>query len=214
MRLFSYFRSSAAYRVRIALNLKGISCDQVPVHLGRGEQRRDDYRAINPQGLVPALEVEGKLLTQSLPIIEYLDEAHKEPPLLPADPLDRAYVRALALIIAADVHPIQNLRILNHLRDELGQDGAGVAAWYNHWIATGLRSFEAMIAADPRSGQFCFGDAPGLADLVLVPQVFNAGRYALDMSPYPTINRIVARCNDHPAFIAAHPANQPDSEPL
>ncbi|HYE40145.1 MAG TPA: maleylacetoacetate isomerase, partial [Ramlibacter sp.] len=161
MKLYGYFRSSAAYRVRIALNLKGLSAEQVPVHLRKGEQRAPPYAARNPQKLVPALETDdGALLTQSLAIIEWLEEVHPQPPLLPSDPLDRARVRALALSIACDIHPVNNLRVLLHLRDALGQDQEARDDWYRHWIGVGFDGLEAMLADDPRSGTFCHGDTP------------------------------------------------------
>ncbi len=210
--LHGYYRSSAAFRVRIALNLKGLAYRQVPHHLRKGEQRSPDYLALNPQGLVPALTIDGLLLTQSLAIIDYLDETRGTPPLLPQAPADRALVRAMAQLVACDIHPIDNLRVLTYLRGVLDQDEAAVKAWYNHWIATGFAALEAVLARDPRCGRFCFGDAPGLADICLVPQVVNAGNYHLDLVPYPTIQRIFAACMAHPAFAAAHPARQPDAE--
>ncbi len=207
-----YYRSSAAYRVRIALNLKRLSYDYAPHHLRNGAQNAPAYRALNPQGLIPALEDGGQVLTQSLAIIEYLDEAYPEPPLLPQSAADRAYVRSLAQIIACDIHPIDNLRVLKYLRDPLGTDEAAVADWYNHWLALGFASLEAMLARDPRTGRFCFGDAPGLADILLIPQMFNAGNYKLDLSPYPILCRINAACLALEPFAAAHPSCQPDSE--
>jgi maleylacetoacetate isomerase len=212
MKLYGFFRSSAAFRVRIALNLKGLSYDDAFIHLRRGDQAQPAYRGVNPQGLVPALEADGTTLIQSLAIIEYLDERHPEPPLLPADPAGRARVRALADIVACDIHPINNLRVLRYLMRPLGHDEATVASWYNHWIAAGFEAFEALLAGDPRTGAFCHGDRPGLADIALVPQVYNSGRYALDLSPYPTIARIYRSCLALDPFIKAHPDAQPDRE--
>jgi maleylacetoacetate isomerase len=213
MKLYGFFRSSAAFRVRIALNLKGLAYDDAFVHLRRGDQARPDYRRINPQGLVPALETDdGRRLIQSLAIIEYLDERHPEPPLLPADPAAKARVRALADIVACDIHPINNLRVLRYLTRQLGQDETAVASWYNHWIATGFEALEALLADDPQTGTFCHGDRPGLADIALVPQVYNSERYALDLAPYPTIARIYRSCLALAPFIKAHPDAQPDRE--
>jgi maleylacetoacetate isomerase len=212
MRLYSFFRSSAAFRVRIALNLKSIAYETVAIHLRRNDQSKPDYRAVNPQGLVPTLEDDGRKLIQSLAIIEYLDEVRPEPPLLPKDPADRARVRALAEIVACDIHPINNLRVLRHLTHELGHDEAAIAKWYNHWIAAGFEALEPLLAGDTRTGNFCHGGSPSLADIALVPQVVNAERYRLDLSPYPTLSRIFENCMRLEAFIAAHPKNQPDYE--
>ncbi|MDO4682429.1 MAG: maleylacetoacetate isomerase [Lautropia sp.] len=214
MKLYTYFRSSAAYRVRIALNLKGLPYESVPVHLVRdgGEQRQPAYRALNPAGLVPALVDQGEVLTQSLAIIEYLDEQHPTPALLPEGALDRARVRALAQTIACDTHPLNNLRVLQYLGKVLGADEAARQAWYRHWVAEGLGAVERLLAADPRTGDFCHGNAPGLADCCLVPQVFNARRFDCDLSGMPVIQRIVARCESLPAFQQAAPEQQPDVE--
>lgn len=212
MKLYGYFRSSAAFRVRIALNLKGLTYETASIHLRRGDQTRSDYRAVNPQGLVPALEIDGRTLTQSLAIIEYLDETRREPPLLPGTPAERARVRTLAEIVASDIHPINNLRVLRYLARNYGRDEAAIGDWYNYWIDTGFQALEALLAGDPATGAFCHGDRPGLADITLVPQVVNAERYRLDMTPYPTIARIFAACMELPAFRAAHPDNQPDRE--
>ena len=212
MILHGYFRSSAAFRVRIALNLKGLAYGHVPHHLRHGGQRDSDYLRLNPQGLVPALEDDGRVLTQSLAIVEYLNETHPTPPLLPADAADRAHVRALAQIVACDIHPIDNLRVLKYLRDPIGADEATVRAWYNHWIALGFDAIEAILANDPRTGRFCHGDAPGLADICLVPQIVNAGTFKLDLTPYPAIRRIFDACMALDAFADAHPAKQPDAE--
>lgn len=212
MKIYDYFRSSAAYRLRIALNLKGLTADRSFIHLRRKEQAAPGYLAVNPMGLVPALEVDGRTLTQSLAIIEYLDETHPTPALLPRDPLDRAWVRSVALAVACDIHPVNNLRILNHLRDALGQDEAAGNGWYAHWVAEGFRGLEAMLANDDRVGRFCFGDEPSLADICLVPQVFNAERMNCPLDPYPTIRRIAAAARALPAFQAAEPGRQPDAE--
>lgn len=212
MKFYGYFRSSAAFRVRIALNLKGLAYETAAIHLRRGDQTRPDYRRVNPQGLVPALEIDGHTLIQSLAIIEYLDETYPAPPLLPATRAERARVRALAEIVACDIHPINNLRVLRYLARSYGRDEADIGIWYNHWIDAGFQALEALLAGDPATGAFCHGDRPGLADIALVPQVVNADRYRLDMTPYPTIARIFAACIDLPAFRAAHPDNQPDRE--
>jgi maleylacetoacetate isomerase len=198
--------------VRIALNLKGLGHEDAFIHLRRGDQRGRDYLGVNPQGLVPALEIDGQTLIQSLAIIEYLDETHPEPPFLPADPAGRARVRGLADIVACDIHPINNLRVLRYLSRPLGHDQAAIETWYNHWIAAGFAALERLLAEDRRSGAFCYGDNPGLADIALVPQVVNSERYRLDLSPYPTISRIYANCMQLDAFAAAHPNNQPDRD--
>lgn len=213
MKLHGYFRSSAAFRVRIALNLKGLAYDNAFVHLRKGDQRSVAYLGLNPQALVPALEDGAHLLTQSLAIVEYLDETHPAMPLLPKTPPERARVRALAQIVACDIHPIDNLRVLQYLAKELGADEAAVGRWFNHWITTGFTGLEAMLAKDAATGRFCHGDTPGLADICLVPQVFNSMRYALDLGPYPTIQRIHKACMALPAFDQAQPSKQPDAEP-
>lgn len=214
MKLYGYFRSSAAFRVRIALNLKKLDYESAFIHLRRGDQRQPGFLDVNPQGLVPALETDDALLIQSLPVIEYLDETYPSPPLLPHDAKGRARVRALAAIVACDIHPINNLRVLRYLLRPLGHDEAAVETWYNHWIAEGFGALERLLAGDGQTGRFCHGDTPGLADVVLVPQVFNAHRYqSLDLTPYPTIVRIYETCLDIDAFAAAHPDRQPDREP-
>lgn len=215
MKLYTYFRSSAAYRVRIALNLKGLAYESVPVHLlrGGGEQLQPAYRAVNPAALIPSLEDDnGTTLTQSMAIIEYLDETHPAVPLLPADPLGRARVRALASTIACDIHPLGNLRVLKYLVHQLKVTDEAKAEWSRHWIGEGFGALEAMLAASPETGRFCHGDTPTLADCCLVPQVFNALRFEVDMSRFPTIARIHAACGELDAFAAAHPSRQPDSE--
>ncbi len=213
MKLYGFFRSSAAFRVRIALNLKGLAYDGVSIHLRRNDQAKPDYRGINPQSLVPTLEDGGETLIQSLAIIEYLDEIHPNPPLLPQAPGERARVRALADIVACDIHPINNLRVLRYLTHSFGRSESDIAVWYNHWIEAGFQALEASLARDARTGIFCHGDRPGLADIALVPQVVNAGRYQLDMASYPTITRIYDSCMALAPFQAAHPDNQPDREP-
>jgi len=214
MKLYTYFRSAAAYRVRIALNLKGIAYDAAPVHLLRngGEQLSDAYRAINPAGLVPALEEDGNVITQSLAIIEYLEETHPQNPLLPSSPAERARVRALALTVAADTHPLGNLRVLKYLTGQLGVAEEIKLGWQQHWLRTGLAALESLLANDPRTGRYSHGDSPTLADCCLAPQVFGAQRFGVDMTPYPTIMRIHAACNELPAFQQAHPSQQPDAE--
>jgi maleylacetoacetate isomerase len=214
MRLIGYFRSSAAFRVRIALNLKGIEVEHASRHLRKGEQATADYAELNPQKLVPALVLDsGEVLTQSLAILEYLEETHPDPPLLPPDAVDRARVRALSLIVSADIHPIQNLRVMGYLRERFGQTEESAFAWSRHWIETGFEAYEATIARDRRTGIFSHGDAPTVADLCLAPQVFNAARFKVDMARYPTIRRIFDTCMKHPAFDAAQPSRQPDAEP-
>ena len=212
MKLYSYFRSSAAFRVRIALNLKKLDYETAAIHLRRNDQSGPAYRGVNPQGLVPALDERGQTLIQSLAIIEYLDEVYPEPPLLPKDPPGRARVRALAQIVACDIHPINNLRVLRYLTHQFGRDEAAIAAWYNHWIAAGFEALESLLKDDPCTGTFCHGEVPGLADVVLVPQVVNAERYRLDLAPYPTLTRIFENCMKLDAFTAGHPSKQPDYE--
>ena len=201
--LYDYFRSSAAYRVRIALNLKGIDYESVPVNLAEGAQKEAGYRARNPQGFVPMLEMEGQRLTQSLAIIDWLDATVPEPRLVPADPADRAHAMALALAIACDIHPLNNLRVLKYLGGPLGQDEETRNAWYAHWIAEGFAALETLAA--PRAGRFLFGDAPGIADVCLVPQMFNARRFAVPLDDFPTLVRADAEARQIPAFAAAHP---------
>jgi maleylacetoacetate isomerase len=214
MKLYGYFRSSAAYRVRIALNLKGLSYELVQVHLLRegGEHHGQDYLALNPQGLVPTLVDGEHVLTQSLAICEYLDERFPDPPLLPTQPSERARVRALAQLVACDIHPLNNPRVLHYLTGSLGVDERAKLHWYRHWIAQGLKALEALLHQDPRTGRYCHGDLPTLADLCLVPQVYNALRFDCALDAYPTVTRIHCTCLDHPAFERAHPARQPDAE--
>jgi maleylpyruvate isomerase len=211
--LHNYFRSSASIRLRAALNLKGLSYEYIAYHLRKGEHRNEAYLAINPQGLVPALVLEdGTVVTQSLAIIEYLDEVHPSPPLLPQSAVDRARVRALAYAIAIDIHPINNLRVLGVLRSAFDADDEVVSTWFRHWVMEAFGPLETMLAGDTRTGRFCHGDAPGLADLCLHAQVLNNGRFGVDMSPYPTISRIFEACAMLPAFAAAAPDKQPDAE--
>ena len=214
MKLYTYFRSSAAYRVRIALNLKGLSYQAVPVHLLKngGEQHQDDYRRINPSGLLPAFQDDWITLTQSMAIIEYLEEAHPTVPLLPQDAPGRARVRELAQIIGCDIHPINNLRVLSYLVKQLGLSEQAKTEWYRHWVIEGFQSLEAHLARDPGAGPFCHGDRPTIADCYLVPQVFNAQRFDIDVAAFPNIARINALCTDLPDFKAAHPSRQPDAE--
>lgn len=212
MKLYDYFRSSAAFRVRIALNLKGIRVERQFVHLRRNEHRAADFAAINPQGLVPVLVDQGRTIAQSLAIIEYLEETHPQPPLLPATPVERARVRALALAVACDIHPLNNLRILRYLVGPLGASEEQKDTWYRHWIAVGLSALEGMLAGQDGTGCFCHGDGPTLADICLVPQVYNAERFACDLTPYPTVRRIAEACRSLSAFADAAPEKQPDAE--
>jgi maleylpyruvate isomerase len=214
MKLYTFFRSSASYRVRIALNLKGLDYEQIPIHLrrGGGEQFSPTYKAINPQALVPALEDQGRTLTQSLAIIEYLEERYPKPALLPADPADRALVRGMALVIACEIHPLQNLRVLVHLKNNLRHSEDDVNRWAQHWIHLGLSALEQIVVAGIKRGQFCFGDAPTLADICLVPQLANARRFGCDLSQFPTLLQIETHCAGLAAFANAKPENQPDAE--
>lgn len=215
MKLYTYYRSSAAYRVRIALNLKGLDYESIPVHLVRngGEQRSEAYTAKNPQGLVPMLETEqSKNLTQSTAIIEYLEEVHPEPALLPKTPQDKALVRALVQAIACDVHPLNNLRVLQYLTRELEVSEKQKKEWYRHWVNVGFSGVEKMLHNAGATEDFCFGDTPGFADCVLIPQVYNAERFDVDMSQYPLITRINQNCLTLDAFSSAAPDKQVDAE--
>jgi maleylacetoacetate isomerase len=212
--LYGYFRSSAAFRARIALNLKGIKPEQRFVHLLRngGEQHSDAYKAVNPLEVIPTLVHDGHTITQSLAIIEYLDEVVPAPPLLPKDAYGRARVRELAYAVACDIHPVNNLRIGQHLQATFDASGDDVVTWQRHWITVGFDAIETMLAASPRTGTFCHGDAPTLADICLIPQIANARRAKLGIGAWPTIARIEALALAHPAFEAALPQNQPDAE--
>jgi maleylacetoacetate isomerase len=212
MELYSYFRSSASFRVRIALALKGLPYDYKPVHLVRGEQLAPEFGAVSPQSLVPVLVDQGAPLNQSLAIIEYLDEVHPQPPLLPADALGRARVRALALEIACEIHPLDNLRVLRYLVKQLGVDEQAKNAWYRHWVEQGLAEVERHLAGDPRTGRCCHGDAPTLADCTLVPQIFNAQRFDCRLDHVPTVMKVFDHCMSLPAFQAAQPSACPDAE--
>jgi maleylpyruvate isomerase len=212
MKLYGYFRSSAAYRVRIALGLKGLPYEYAAVHLRKGEQRTATYRALNAQALVPTLEDDRGSFTQSLAIIEYLDERYPQPPLLPDVPEARARVRAIALAIACDIHPLDNLRVLQYLLRTLGVSEDAKNAWYRHWIDVGLSALESQLAGEAATGTFCHGGSPTLADVCLVPQLANARRSSIPLDAYPTLLRIEAACNALPAFAAAAPEKQPDAE--
>jgi maleylacetoacetate isomerase len=204
--LYDYFRSSAAYRVRIALHLKGVDYESRQIDLREGAQRSDAYRSLNPQGLVPMMEIDGHRLTQSLAIIVYLDQAFPDPPLVPRDPADGAHVRAMALAIACDIHPLNNLRVLKYLKNELDQPQDEVDRWYAHWIAEGLAALEAMAKAG--AGRFLFGDEPTIADVCLVPQLYNARRFKCPLDHYPTLLRADENASTLDAFAAAHPDKQ------
>ena len=209
MKLYTYFRSSAAFRVRIALNLKGLAYEPQFVHLAKGEHRQPEYSRVNPQGLLPTLVLDdGTHLTQSLAIMEYLEEGHPQPALLPKDPLGRARVRSLCDLIACEIHPLNNLRTLQYLKRALGQSEEQVNAWYRHWIADGLGKLELDLGAS----RYCYGDSPTLADCCLVPQIFNAKRYECDLAPYPKTLRVFEQCMKLDAFDRAQPSKQPDAE--
>lgn len=211
MKLYTYFRSSAAFRVRIALNLKGLAYEPSFVHLARGEHLQPAYRAVNPQGLVPALDENGALLAQSIAIMEYLEDTRPQPALLPADPLGRARVRGLSLIVACEIHPLNNPRVLKYVKGTLGHTQAEVDAWYRHWVADGLAKLEAELRK-PGTGRYCHGDSPTMADCCLVPQIFNAQRFECDLQPYPSVMRVFGACMQLDAFDRAQPVKQPDAE--
>ena len=212
--LYTYYRSSAAFRVRIALALKGLDYRAVPVHLLRdgGEHRTAEFAARNPARLIPTLEVDGSVLTQSLAMLEFLEETHPEPPLLPTGALARARVRALALAVACDIHPLNNLRVLRYLAGELDLDEERRNAWYRHWVAIGFEAVEAMLLRDRPPGPYCHGERPGLADCCLVPQVFNARRFSVPLDPYPTVRAVHEACMKLAAFERAAPEAQADAE--
>jgi maleylacetoacetate isomerase len=214
MRLYTYFRSSAAYRVRIALNLKGLAYEAIPVHLLRegGEQKQARYKAMNPLGLVPTLETDSGVITQSMAMIEWLEEAYPERPLLPTNADARAQVRAIAQTIACDIHPLNNLRVLAYLNQELGVSDEKRAQWYRHWVQEGLEAVERLLLQSASHGSFCYGDTPTLADCCLVPQVFNAQRFHCALEGFCTIQKIVQNCNSMPAFRNAAPELQADAE--
>jgi maleylpyruvate isomerase len=214
LKLYNYYRSSASFRVRIALNLKGLNYDYVPVHLtkGGGQQFASEFKSLNADALIPVLDDDGRVLTQSLAIIEYLDETHPEPPLLPASPVDRAYVRGFALTIACEIHPLNNLRVLRYLVKELGASDDSKNTWYRHWVEQGLAALETRVVSERRSGRHVLGDQVGLADVVLVPQVFNAKRFDCRLDHVPTLMRIFDHCMELPAFADAQPSRQPDAE--
>ena len=207
MKLYDYFRSTASYRVRIALNLKQISYEKIPIHLINhgGEHHHPDYLKVNPQGLVPTLDENGHIISQSLAIIEYLDELYPTPPLLPKMPFARAQVRQLALLIACDIHPLNNLRVTNRLRSQFSANDEQIQSWYFHWLKLGFDAFETQLHAHPHKAPFCFGDEISMADICLIPQVFNAHRFNFSMDNYPLINTINAHCLTLPAFVAAEP---------
>lgn len=210
MKLYSYFRSSAAYRLRIALNLKGLDYEYVPVNLLKAEQKSDNYLRLNPQGLVPAMELPGGVtLGQSVALLEWLDETHPEPPLLPTEPLARARVRSLVGSIACDTHPICNMAVTEYLKSHFDAGQADIVDWYSTWMHRGFAAIETVLAGNDSA--CAFGEQPGLADVYLVPQIYNARRFEIDLGPFPHIVRVVDHCNTLPAFIAAAPDNQPDS---
>lgn len=211
MKLYGYYRSSTSYRTRIVLNLKGIGYEYVPVALDRGEQHGETFRELNPMGAVPALAADDGLFVQSPAIIEYLEERHPEPALLPADPAGRARVREIAALIACDIHPVNNLRIMRYIGEHYGQDRAGIGEWYAHWIHAGFGPLERLLAARSAAGRYCIGDTVTLADAYLVPQVYNARRFGVPLDDYPTIGSVDAHCAALPAFEAAHPDRQPDA---
>jgi maleylacetoacetate isomerase len=214
MRLYGYWRSSAAWRVRIALALKGLEAEAVPVHLARGggEQKLPAYLATNPQGLVPALEAEGQVLTQSLAIIEWLDEVYPAPSLLPGDAFHRARIRAFALAIACEIHPLQNLRVQQFLRHEMGQGKEAIQGWLQRWLGQGMAACEALLTHEPEGQAFAFGPEPTLADIMLAPQIYSADRFGVSLAECPRITALGERYAVHPAFADTHPARQPDAE--
>jgi maleylpyruvate isomerase len=211
LKLYSYYRSSAAFRVRIALELKGLDWESIPVNLRLGGQKQQSFQQNNPQGLIPLLELNGQFFAQSLAIIEYLEEMHPDPQLLPSGITERAQVRGMAYQVAMEIHPLNNLRVLKYLEDELGLDEDKKSCWYQHWIAEGFSAFEKTLRNYGSEGQFCFGDSPSLADLCLIPQVYNGLRFKCDHSAYPLIQAIWDNCTKLEAFKTAAPENQLDA---
>ena len=213
MKLYTYYRSSAAYRVRIALNLKGLDYESVPKHFLRdgGEHRKPDFLEINPQGLIPVLDDDGVVIAQSLAIIEYLEETHPAFPLLPAGPAERAQVRAMAQLIACDIHPLNNLRVLQSLKTELKQDDLALSGWYHHWIAEGFGALEKLVQRHGEPGKTCYGQQITMVDVCLVPQFYNARRFAVDLTPYPALSVVAQHLESLSAFVKAAPENQPDA---
>lgn len=211
MKLYTYYRSSAAFRVRIALNRKALQYDSIPKLFAKNEHRAADYLALNPQGLIPALDIDGAVLSQSMAIMEYLDEKYPEPPFLPPDAIGRARVRSMALSIVADLHPINNLRVLNYLRREFKQGDDGVNTWYRHWVTEGFRSLEQLVGSYSKHGHYCYGDSVSLADICLVPQMYNARRFGTDLKPFPKLVAISTHLESLPEFDAAKPEVQPDA---
>ncbi len=212
MKLYTFFRSSAAFRVRIALNLKGLKYESISMALLKNEHRAAAYLALNPQGLIPALALDGAVLSQSIAIIEYLNDKYPTPPFLPVGPLDRARVRSMALAIACEIHPLNNLRVLNYLRGELKQDDNGVNAWYRHWVTEGFSGLEVQAREFSTSKRYCFGDSVTIADICLVPQMFNARRLETDLTAFPTLTAVSAHLESLPEFAAARPEVQPDAK--
>lgn len=212
LKLYGYFRSSASYRVRIALSMKGLDYEQVSIHLAKGRQYTPEFSQVSPQNLVPVLEHDGRRLYQSLAIINYLDETFPQPPLLPRDSVERNRVRSLALISACEIHPLNNTRVLAYLTDTLKLTDEQKTAWYRHWVTVGFTALEKRLAAEKETGQFCHGDTPGFADITLVPQVANANRFNVDLDAFPVIRRINENCLALEPFKKAMPQNQPDAE--
>lgn len=211
MELYTFFRSGTSHRVRIALNLKGLSYQHIPIDLRTEAHSSSEFRAINPQGFVPALKVDGKILTQSPAILEWLEEVYPLPHLLPQDLEDRTYVRTINALLACDIHPLNNRRVLERLRNEMGQSEEVINAWCVQWITDGFAALESLIMQSGKSGEFCFGNEPSLADVYLIPQVDSSKRFKVDLSPYPSIQKIYARCMQLDAFQKAAPMNQPDA---